>query len=126
MIREGRVVWLRRHTCSRVNPRRGFEVMNRTRLPPFRRPLKRSAEHTTCFDGSETPLPSGYTKGRHLRVTAFSRSIASSGNDFQHRLSSQNLLLATPRDSRRAIRRRPDCPISAKTLGCLCVARGLG
>lgn len=27
--------------------RRDFEVMNRTRLPPFRRPLKRSAEHST-------------------------------------------------------------------------------
>ena len=81
---------------------------------------------TTCFDGSETPLPSGYTKGRHLRVTAFSRSIASCGNDIGNPAASRSLLLATPRDSRRAIRRRPDGPISAKTLGCLCVARGLG
>ena len=33
----------------------------------------------TCFEGSEIRLPSGYTKGRHLRMSAFLRSIASSG-----------------------------------------------
>ena len=40
---------------------------------------------SACFDGSETKIPSGYTKGRCLRVSAFSRSIASSGNDFEQR-----------------------------------------
>lgn len=73
----------------------------------------------TCFDGSETRVPSGYTKGRHLRVTAFSRSIASCGNDFEHCRPSQSLRLAPPRDilSRQAI--RFPTPLSPETLGCL-------
>ena len=38
---------------------------------------------STGFDGFEILEPSGYTKGRCLRVSAFSRSIAKSGNDFE-------------------------------------------
>ena len=42
---------------------------------------------STCFDGSETRVPSGYTKGRRPRTSAFSRYIASSGNHFEHTAS---------------------------------------
>jgi hypothetical protein len=56
--------------------------------------------HSTCFDGSETRVPSGYTKGRRLRTSAFSRSIASSGNDFRHHRPSLPLALDPPRDAR--------------------------
>ena len=74
-------------------------------------------DHSTCFDGSETRLPSGYTKGRHLRVTAFSRSIASSGNDFEQRRPSRSLGLASPRDILVARPLRVPTPISPETLG---------
>ena len=73
--------------------------------------------HTTCFDGSETRLPSGYTKGRHLRVTAFSRSIASFGNDFEQRRRSRSLRLAPPPEIFVAGPLRVSPPISPKTLG---------
>jgi hypothetical protein len=80
----------------------------------------------TCFDGSETRVPSGYTKGRHLRMAAFSRSIASSGNHFEHRVGSRSLRLGTSRDILVASTRRRSSPILPKTLGCLCVSPRLG
>jgi len=83
-------------------------------------------DHSTCFDGSEIRVPSGYTKGRHLRMTAFSRSIASSGNHFKHRLVSRSLRLAPSRDVPVARPRRCSRPISPETLGSLCVSPRLG
>lgn len=71
----------------------------------------------TCLDGSETRIPSGYTKGRPLRMAAFSRSIASSGNDLEHPHPSQSPRLAPPRDPTSPKLRRHLVPISPKTLG---------
>ena len=80
----------------------------------------------TCFDGSETRLPSGYTKGRHPRVTAFSRSIASSGNDFERRRWSRFGDLDPSRATPWPALRSSADPISAETLDCLSVSRRLG
>ena len=80
----------------------------------------------TCFDGSETDLPSGYTKGRHLRMAAFSRSIARSRKHFEHRVASQSLRLGGTRDISFAPARLRPGPISPKTLGRLCVSPRLG
>ena len=77
---------------------------------------------STCFDGSETRVPSGYTKGRHLWMAAFPRSITSSGNHFEHRLGSRSLRLGEAHVSPSPRARRRSAPISPETLGCLCVS----
>ena len=80
----------------------------------------------TCFDGSETRLPSGYTRGRHLRVTAFLRSIASCGNDFERRLPSRSLPPSVPRGFLRRPTHAPVTPILRETLGRLSVSPSPG
>jgi len=80
----------------------------------------------TCFSSCETGRPRSYTKGRRPETSAFSRSIASSGNDLRRGGGSLSLDLPPARDSRCAIRRRHVAPFSAKTLGCLSVSRRPG
>lgn len=42
-----------------------------------------NSKQATCFDGSEIRLPSVYKEGWRPKTSAFLRSIASSGNDFE-------------------------------------------
>ena len=75
--------------------------------------------------GSETSLPLGNTKGRRSRTLAFLRSIASCRNNFEPtRIVPASLVRHYSRasDSQPADRRRAN---SAKSLGRLCVSRGL-
>ena len=84
------------------------------------------AARSTCFPGSEIRLPQGYTKGRRPETSAFSRSIASCGNNFARRGKSLSYDLAVTRDSRRANPLGHRGLIWAKTLGSLGVSRRLG
>jgi hypothetical protein len=59
-------------------------------------------------------------------MAAFSRSIASSRNHFEHRVASRSLCLGTSREVLVARPRRRPGPISPETLGCLCVSPRLG
>jgi len=80
----------------------------------------------TCFLGSEIHLPQGYTKGRRRETSAFLRSIASSGNDFERRGRSRFGDLDQSHVTPWPLWRHRADPISAKTLGCLSVSRRLG
>ena len=80
----------------------------------------------TCFDGSETGLPQGYSKGRRRETLAFSRSVASCGNGFERRELSLSSDLNVARDAWRSDTRCPPEPIPAESLGCLSVSRGGG
>ncbi|HUG66161.1 MAG TPA: hypothetical protein VMM76_00315, partial [Pirellulaceae bacterium] len=66
------------------------------------------------------------TKGRRPDTPAFSRSIASSGNEFECRGESRMGHLDIERDSSRINSRRRTWLISAKSLGCLGVSRRSG
>lgn len=55
---------------------------------PLRALFEICVVRTTCFDGSETDLPSGYTKGRRPETSAFLRSMAGSGDNFELLLQS--------------------------------------
>ncbi len=83
-------------------------------------------EHTTCFCGSEILLPPGYTKGRCPRASAFSRSIASSGNDLRQWVGARGLSVAGKRDTHMATGVGGFGAILARSLGCLCVSPGPG
>jgi len=100
--------------------------MKGARLPACRRAFDRSVVPATCFSSSETGLPSGYTKGRRPEASAFSRSIASSGNNFERRCWSRFGCLGVSRATPWPPRRRPAEPISAESLRCLSVSRRLG
>lgn len=81
---------------------------------------------STGFDGSETRVPSGYTKGLRLLTSAFLCSIASLGKNFEHRQSAQSLALGAWHHSGSASSRGVSRSFAPKALGCLWVSRRLG
>ena len=100
--------------------------MNRASLPTDMQPFEQSLASATCFPGSEIRLPQSYTKGRRPETSAFSRSIASFGNQLRRVGESLSRSLGRSRDSRRPIWRSCRGPILPKTLGRLGVSRRLG
>ncbi|TWT47191.1 hypothetical protein Pla111_08030 [Botrimarina hoheduenensis] len=80
----------------------------------------------TCFRGSELRSPPGYTKGRCPQASAFSRSIAFSGNNLRRRIKSLGVAPAGMRDTRVATGAVGSEATLARSLGCLCVSPGGG